>query len=364
MFGYHRLTPSDVARWRQSGWITPDGEAAINDELFKSSMGVRLPGILAMLGVVLLGFAAMSFVAANWQDMPRLARLGIIGAGLWGSYGAAGYLQHRNMPAFANAAALLGVCIFGAGIMLIAQMYHIDGNPPDAVLTWGAGSFLAALAFRSKAILGLTMLLVGLWSAWESGLSEAAHWWFLPAWATVTAAILALRWESGLKLAATIATVWVVALGYLLPGGPHLWLVILIGLIVAGMAGAAQHAMPQWASEARTALQSGAIATFAGLFALQFIESPPLALLIVLAVITLALLIGAIAWGLRTNDRDILWLGYAAFSANILGLYFKTVGTLMGSSFFFLTVGVVVIALAWAAYRLNALRIEKTEAGQ
>lgn len=364
MFGYHRLTQSDVARWRQAGWITPDGEAAINDELFKSSMGVRLPGILAMLGVVLLGFAAMSFVAANWQDMPRLARLGIIAAALWGSYGAAGYLQQRQMPAFANAAAFLGVCIFGAGIMLVAQMYHIDGNPPDAVLTWGAGSLLAGLAFRSKAILGLTMLLVGLWSAWETGLSQSVHWWFLPAWAIVTAAIATLRWESGIKLAATIATVWVIALGYLLPAGPHLWLVILIGLITAGAAATAQQALPEWTSEARTALQSGAIATFAGLFALQFIESPPLAVMVVLAVITLGLLIVAIAWGLRTNDRDILWLGYAAFSADILGLYFKTVGTLMGSSFFFLTVGVVVIALAWAAYRLNALRIEKSEAGQ
>jgi uncharacterized membrane protein len=50
----------------------------------------------------------------------------------------------------------------------------------------------------------------------------------------------------------------------------------------------------------------------------------------------------------------MLWLGYAGFSIEVLALYFKTVGTLLGSSLFFLSAGVIVILLAAAAYRLHA----------
>ena len=38
----------------------------------------------------------------------------------------------------------------------------------------------------------------------------------------------------------------------------------------------------------------------------------------------------------------------------MLGVYFKTVGTLLGSSLFFLSAGVLVILLVVAAYRLHA----------
>ena len=37
---------------------------------------------------------------------------------------------------------LIGGAVFGASIMLIAQTYHISGNPADAVLLWAAGCSL------------------------------------------------------------------------------------------------------------------------------------------------------------------------------------------------------------------------------
>jgi uncharacterized membrane protein len=51
-----------------------------------------------------------------------------------------------------------------------------------------------------------------------------------------------------------------------------------------------------------------------------------------------------------------LWLGYLAFSIEVLGIYGKTVGTFLGSSVFFLTAGFVVAGLAYFAYRLHARR--------
>jgi uncharacterized membrane protein len=76
--------------------------------------------------------------------------------------------------------------------------------------------------------------------------------------------------------------------------------------------------------------------------------------LILLAILALALVLAGIGYGLRSGSPALLWLGYAGFSIEVLGLYFKTVGTLLGSSLFFLSAGVIVIVLAALAYRLHA----------
>ena len=84
---------------------------------------------------------------------------------------------------------------------------------------------------------------------------------------------------------------------------------------------------------------------FAGLFALQFFEDTHGGKLILLAALTLVLLLAAIAHGLSTGNRGALWLGYIGFSAEILTLYGVTVGTILGTSLFFLIAAVIVALL-------------------
>ena len=83
--------------------------------------------------------------------MSKLARLLLLLATLWGCYGAAAVLLQRRLEAFAQAAVLGGIAVYGASIMLIAQMYHMEGNPPDAVLLWALGALLAAVLAQSNA---------------------------------------------------------------------------------------------------------------------------------------------------------------------------------------------------------------------
>src|SRR5262245_3064589 len=137
MSRYAKRLDRDLVRWREAGFIDAKGEAGIRRELSaQQASKLDLAHVLGILGAVLIGFGFMSFVARPWSEMPRLIRLAIIFGGLFASYGIAGALFARKHPAFAQAAVLAGVAIFGAGIMLIAQMFHIEGHPPDAVLTW------------------------------------------------------------------------------------------------------------------------------------------------------------------------------------------------------------------------------------
>lgn len=352
MWFSRRQLADNVARWHASGWVTDDGRRAILAELDGAPRPSRLPTILAMLAAVLLGFAAMTFVAANWEAMSRLARLLLLLAGLWSAYGVAALLMRRRLDGFAHAAVLTGVALFGAGIMLVAQMYHLDGNPPDAVLLWAAGALVAGAALGSNPSLFLTMLLIVLWSVWETAVRGGVHFAFLPAWAFVTAVLWHRGSAPGLHLAAVAMAVWVVTLGYLLDTRPHP-LVTLIGAAVAG----AGIVAGQWGwVDGRRSLAMvayGAAVAYAGLFALQFVERTSTGMALLLALVTLAGLLAALGWSARTAHRGITWVAYTGFSVEVLGIYGRTLGTLIGTSLFFLLTGLLLLALAVLAWWMN-----------
>jgi uncharacterized membrane protein len=236
-------------------------------------------------------------------------------------------------------------------------MYHMEGNPPDAVLLWAAGALVAGVAFMSGPALGLAMLLVGLWSGWEMQLTTGVHWAFLIGWGAVAATFLWLRWRPGLHLAALTLAGWIIALAWKLPNPPHTWLVAAIGFAIAAMAVIAgarfSDAMNgRVGAIAPTATSYGLGLGFIGLLMMQFAQPVSIAALIIYAFVILAIVLATIAWAMATDNRPALWIAYGTFCAEILFLYFRTLGTLMDTSLFFGFAGLIVIGLASAAFRL------------
>ncbi|KAB2917098.1 MAG: DUF2157 domain-containing protein [Hyphomicrobiaceae bacterium] len=361
MWYRHRIE-RDLQRWQSSGWVTEAGAAAIRNDLAARKSPFSAASVFAILGAVLFGFAVMSFVAANWNAMPKIARLLLLLATLWACYGAAAVLIQRQLQAFAHAAVLAGVAVYGASIMLIAQMYHMEGNPPDAVLMWALGAFLATLLVRSNPALAATFVLLVVWTWWERALSEAAHWAFPVAWAAAAAAAAWLRWRPGLHLAALSLVAWLVPLGFFILDHHAHWVVAVVGATAAGAAVLAAPAIDRRMPASAALFSYGLAVAFAGLFILQFVDDAIMfgrqarmstGMLIVLAILTLALLLGAMLWALASNNRAALWLAYAAFALEIFMLYVKTFGTLLNTSLFFLIAALIVSGLAWAAYALH-----------
>lgn len=349
---YKKRLMRDLDRWEASGWVSPEARAAILSDLASRGRDFSLASALAILASVLFGFAAISFVAAHWEDVPRLARLGLLLASIWAGYGTAGWLSSRGQPLFADAAILFAVAMFGASIMLISQMYHIDGNPPDAVLMWWIGALFAGAVLRSNPALALAMVLVCVWSMMEVAQRGTVHWPFLAGWAAVAAAFFWQRWTPGLHLSALALAGFVISLGYLLSGGHEHTAVAIIGMLAAAVAIGAEKILPGYESIAAQVLGYAVVVAFAGLYALQFFERPSLGTLIALAALTLVLLLGAISYGLASGNRAVLWLGYIGFSLEILSVYGKTVGTMLNTSLFFLTAALIVAALAYMALRI------------
>ncbi len=339
-------------RWREAGWVTEAGAGEIRRELSAGHPLLNFSNTLAILGAVLIGFAAMTFVAANWSAIPRLVRVAMLVSALWAAYGGAGWLFSRGYTKFGEAAVLTGVGLFGANIMLIAQMFHLDGNPNDAVLVWACGAVLAGFAFRSAPSFVAALLLFGLWSAWETSQLNNVHWWFLPAWGLTAVGFAAIRATKSYYFSALALALWIVVSSFVLPGGPYHEIPIICGLIGLLLSAVVGH-LGQEADEVEHLLRYfGAGLVFVGLMSWQ-LDDPSLQVLIALAVVTLVGLIGAMAWAGKVDDRKLMWLAYVGFATELLFLYFKTIGSLLSTSLFFLTAGVIVCGLAVLAMRLH-----------
>lgn len=361
MIGYKSRLSRDLKRWLESGIVDADTARAIEADLARQSARISIPSIMAILGAVLLSFAAMTFVAANWDSLSKLTRLSILFGALWTAYGAAWFLQRASMLYLAEAAILLGCGLFGANIMLIAQIYHMEGNPPDAMLLWASGVLLAGIVLQSRPALALAILLFSLWSWWEVfDLRAVVHFPFLLAWAVCAVPIIWMRWQAGYHLLALTMATWIVGLGYLFEQGDVFGtrsansLVVLLGMLIVGVATTFRRTIDNWAEAfGEHLVLYGSVISFAGLFGLQLIDKTPAMWIAILAVLTLGLVLAGLYYGLHGDNRGLTRLAYVLFCVELLGLYFKTLGTLLDTALFFLIAGVIVILMAIFAGRLS-----------
>ena len=251
---YHRWLRRDLDNWVDKGWVTAEGRDHILTETTPKSLAGRLPAIIAVLGAVLLGFAVMSFVSANWQEMSKLARMVLLLGAMWTALIAAWWLRNKGWPFLHEALGLIAACVFGANIMLIAQMYHIDSHFPDGILMWALGALLISTFLECRAALGLAFLLLVTWSGYEIlQFDIRLHWPFLPVWALATAIALWQRWIPGYHLAILALGFWIVVTT-MIHADLYRWspagtfsLFAAMALIVTGLA----HALPRWVGAVR-----------------------------------------------------------------------------------------------------------------
>lgn len=400
---YVQRLKSDIDLWIERGWVTPANAEAILKQANLGTKSRSMASILAILGVVLIGFAAMSFVAANWNDISKLTKLVLIFAAMWAGYGAAIYAERRNQHNFAQAALLLGLLFFGAGIMLVAQIYHIQTNDPGGVLAWCLAALFAAATLPSRPALALGFLLAGVWTAFAHNFnSDAVHWSFLVVWVPAMWLTLTLSWTPAIHLGLLALIFWLgingtaftnsfgidnasllgafglLALGLWLKGvalsksmarlgnimehygivsafvllwilqyapdfhsdgHPSFLLIIVLLLSLAGLA--------WWAMQAAS-LQTRDLAAI-GLIALVFTLRPFMPDHSALGPwLYVALILGLSAWlisyGSHRESRMTVNLGFVAFGGEALYVYFEALGSLLGTAAFFLLGGILLIA--------------------
>jgi uncharacterized membrane protein len=89
----------------------------------------RFVAILVGLGSVLIGLGVITFVAANWQELPRAVKVMLL-LSLFIGVNVAGFYFWRRSPGtqqrLGQGLLLLGALILGANMGLMGQMFHVN----------------------------------------------------------------------------------------------------------------------------------------------------------------------------------------------------------------------------------------------
>ena len=165
-----KLLIAEIDGWVNAGIIAPEQGKAIKQRYPTPAEGPAWGRIIFFsIGAILFGLGVILLFAYNWQRMPKLVKLAVIFSALIGAHGAGFWLRRPQSPhpAAGEGLHLLGTMIFGAGIWLIAQIYHIEEHYPTAFLIWGLGALALAWGLPSIAHGIVATLLFVLWNCFE-----------------------------------------------------------------------------------------------------------------------------------------------------------------------------------------------------
>jgi uncharacterized membrane protein len=184
---FRRTLRQEADRWRAEGLIDNDfydrlAERYRFDELESEASGTFIT-VLIGLGSVLIGLGILSFVAANWQYLDKVARIAVLlGALLTVNTGGFYLWQRTSSRRIGQGLLLLGAMILGADLALLAQLFQISGDTFILFMGWSIGVLLMAyaLGLTSLGTMAIALMGCGYWGAASVGIDARA---IAPAWA-------------------------------------------------------------------------------------------------------------------------------------------------------------------------------------
>lgn len=260
---YRQRLEADLTRWEADGVLAPAAATAIRRALPPLPSGVNIPVVVGIVGGLLIGAAFLAFVAAHWIEVPRLARLAILFAGIIVANGLGGWFARSERPILSDLCASVGAIIFGAGIALVGQMYHLGGDFAGGMLLWALGALAAAALTGSRGALAVALVAACIWSSMRTvDEIDAPHLPFVVFW--LLAAALGLAWNSRVAahLVALAAIPWWISAAVALPIQQGTF--ILAGGAALALGGGLALALSPWPRLAA----AGAVLSTYGAFAL------------------------------------------------------------------------------------------------
>ena len=175
---FQRKLEKEVELWLKEGLLLPGQKEQIlaRYRVLKKADEKAGPGKLittiSILGSILVGVGIILFVASNWSAIPNWGRLFIVFFSMLASYGVGFYLRYeaKHYPKVGASLILLGSIIFGAGMFLIAQIYHITVHYPNGPLLWGLFVLPLAYLLRFRSLISLAILVLLVWLGMEASL--------------------------------------------------------------------------------------------------------------------------------------------------------------------------------------------------
>lgn len=197
---------AEIDLWLSEGLIGPDQAETLRRRYQRPDQGPAWGRMIFFsIGAVLFGLGVILLFAYNWERMHKFAKLAAIVAALLAAHGT-GFWLRQSAGRYRSAGEglhLTGTMLFGAGIWLVAQIYHINEHYPNAFYIWGFGAMIMAWALPSISHAILATLLLVLWNGCEALDFKNPH---LLSPFIILAGLVPLAWvqRSRVLLAATV----------------------------------------------------------------------------------------------------------------------------------------------------------------
>jgi uncharacterized membrane protein len=205
-----------------SGGIIDNGRAEAIRGLYPVEQAARPWALIAFsgIGAVIIGLGIVLLFAYNWQYMSKASKLSVVFLSLVISHGVGLclFLKSERFRGVGEALTVLGSMLFGSGIWLVAQIYHIEEHFPTAFLFWGFGTLALAWAMPSVVQAIMAAVLFTIWAGVEAVEFHAAMHWAIPLMLSLW--VLAYLRRSIILLSVLILATGVL-LGFLSAGSPH-----------------------------------------------------------------------------------------------------------------------------------------------
>lgn len=161
--------------WKVEGIVSEEQAEKIKErygllEIQAKGIPSKLITAISIIGALLVGAGVILFISSNWQAIPKPIRLAMIFGIILAVNHFGYYLKYTkgNYPKTGSALLLLGSLLFGGGIWLVAQTYHITSRYHSGILFWSLGIVSISWLLSLKTILVLSSGLLTLWTIWLS----------------------------------------------------------------------------------------------------------------------------------------------------------------------------------------------------
>lgn len=222
----------EMKEWVERGFITPEQQKAIlvhykaepvkeparepsktetfsgdkKNEVSQKKRTYSFARIVTGLAALCLAAGIILFYAANWRKMPPALKLVQVFALLLTVYGSAFFFldPKRQKPLIGSVMLILGIISYGAGIFLVAQIYHISSHPANGMLAWALGALVMSLIAKERYACYLSAGLFFIWNIWEVFFFGAAGYTFIIPLCVITLFLLWINDMKGIIIAAAL----------------------------------------------------------------------------------------------------------------------------------------------------------------
>jgi len=169
---FKREIPKEAQEWVKHGFVEKEQAVKICEHygLDYNNTDNHILGLnaLSLLAYFFMGLSIILLVSHNWEDIPRHVKF----SGVLITFLASQFFSLHHYLKNDNSSGnyfLIGNFLFGIGIILIAQIFHLGEYMPDGVFWWALGTLPVGVILSNPIVTLQSLILSCIWFFMETG---------------------------------------------------------------------------------------------------------------------------------------------------------------------------------------------------